>query len=164
MAACALKVSGEFQVQSSIRPRALGLCVGLFVVLTCSACVQVGYERETRLEPLPQGALEKLTPGVSDLKTALDLLGPPIFVWELPEQGSALAWGWYSSVGWKVRVSDGNKGEVSASFNYERAAEHMHGAVLFFNRAWQLTAVREGVLSELRDDSRVRPDAVDTEQ
>jgi hypothetical protein len=131
--------------------------------LLCTACVQLSFERETRLEPLEEDALAELAPGTSDLQAVLERLGPPILAWELPDQRTALAWGWYHSFGWRVKASDANKSGVSLSFNYDWAKARLRGAVLFFDGDWKLTEVREGVLSELRDASRVRPEVPDAE-
>ncbi|HTF89922.1 MAG TPA: hypothetical protein VK843_16020 [Planctomycetota bacterium] len=142
---------------------ALRWCGLLLVASTSAGCVQLSFEREVRLEPVPKDALADLVPGTSDLGTALNRLGPPVFAWELPQQGTALAWGWFHSFGWRLKASDSNKSGVSVSFNYDNAMSHMHGAVLFFDRDWRLTAVREGVLSELRNSSRARPADVEAD-
>ena len=141
--------------------RATLLCGVALAAANCAGCVQLSFERDSRLEPMPKGALQALVPGASDLKSALERLGPPLLAWELPDQGSALAWGWYQSFGWKLRASDSNKSGVSVSFNYDAETARMRGAVLFFDRDWKLKALREGLLSDLRDTSRVRPDALD---
>ncbi|MEO6711144.1 MAG: hypothetical protein ABI054_07890 [Planctomycetota bacterium] len=142
---------------------ALRGCGLLLVASTAMGCVQLSFERKTRLEPVPKEALAQLVPGTSDLSAALNQLGPPVFAWELPREGAALAWGWYHSFGWRLKASDSNKSGVSVSFNYDNAIAHMRGAVLFFDRDWRLTAVREGVLSELRDTSRTRPADVEAD-
>ncbi|HUR27286.1 MAG TPA: hypothetical protein VM509_03815 [Planctomycetota bacterium] len=139
---------------------ALGACT---LATLCAACVQMSFERETRLEPVEPAALAELVPGTSDLQAALDRLGPPIFAWELPDQRTALAWGWYHARGWRIKASDANKSGVSLSFNYDSVKARLRGAVLFFDADWKLTAVREGVLNDLRDASRVRPEALDAE-
>ena len=146
-----------------VRRSTLEFCGVVFIASTCVGCVQLSFERETQLEPLPKGALAVLVPGTSDLKSALDQLGPPILAWELSDQGSALAWGWSNSFGWRLKASDSNKSGVSVSFNWDDAATKMRGAVLFFDRNWKLTAIREGMLDELRDSSRVRPEVIDAD-
>jgi hypothetical protein len=131
--------------------------------LLCGSCVQLSFERDTLLEPLPKGALASLVPGVSDFQTALETLGPPVLAWELPQQGVALAWGWSSSMGWRLNASVSNDSGASVSFDYSREYARMRGAVLFFDREWRLTAMREGLLSDLRDATRAKPSDVDAE-
>lgn len=139
------------------------LAVALSVA--CSGgCVQVMLRRDTQLQPLPPAKLALLEPGVSTLQSALEQLGPPLLAWELPEQGVALAWGWSRNGGWGVMVSvplADTGGSLSA--DYSREGLNLRGAVLFFDRNWQLTSVREGLLRELRNSSRPRPEFVEDE-
>ena len=122
-------------------------------------CVQVTLSRDTQLEPLSETQLASLTPGDATLQSALDVLGPPLLAWELPQQGAALAWGWSRTGGWGVMVSApiGDQGG-SLSLDYVRSGADLLGAALFFDSNWQLTALRQGRLRELFDSSRARPE------
>jgi hypothetical protein len=127
--------------------------------LCASSCVQFGLARDTQLEPISDERLKTLAPGESTLEDALEQLGPPLLAWELPDQGIALAWGWSRTGGWTVMVSipiSDQGGALSA--DYASEGSKLRGAVLFFDRDWQLTSVRQGRLRELRDNSRPRPD------
>ncbi len=148
-------------MQIFFRHRSLATCTLLFAWLSCASCVHVSFVRDTRLEPLPVDALSSLAPGKSNLQSALDRLGPPIQAWELPDQGVALAWGCYHSFGWQFRASDSNK--TGLFFDYGRETARLRGAVLFFDRDWQLTGMREGLLDELRAETRARPTEIDTD-
>jgi hypothetical protein len=138
-----------------VRPRALALAC---LPLLFAGCVQVRLERDLRLEPLPKSALRSLAPGITDFAAALERLGPPVFAWELPDDGIALAWGWFRAGGWQMKIAlpDTGNGE-SIYIDYGHADEHMRGAVLFFDRRLVLTSVREGMLRDLRQDPRARP-------
>jgi len=127
--------------------------------LGASSCVQLGLSRDTQLEPVSAQQLAALRPGEADLREALERLGPPLLAWELPDHGVALAWGWSRTGGWQVMVSipiTDQGGALSADYASEDS--NLRGAVLFFDRDWQLTTVRQGRLRELRDASRPRPD------
>lgn len=124
-----------------------------------SGCVQVRFERDTRMEPLPEGALATLSPGATKLEDVLRRLGPPLFAWELPQQGSALAWGWFHSGGWQVKISVPTGSKVLSPYiDYGNEVERMRGAVLFFDRDLKLVSMREGSIRDLREETRARPD------
>lgn len=121
--------------------------------------MQFGLSRDTQLEPVSAQQLAALAPGEATLQDALKRLGPPLLAWELPDQGIALAWGWSRSGGWQLMVSipiSDQGGALSA--DYASEGSKLRGAVLFFDRDWRLTSVRQGRLRELRDTSRPRPD------
>jgi hypothetical protein len=62
-----------------------------------------------------------------------------------------------------LKASVSKESGASVSFDYSRVYAHMNGAVLFFDRDWRLTAMREGLLSDLRDATRAKPSDVDAE-
>lgn len=125
-----------------------------------AGCVQLSFDRDLRLEAIPKSAFEGLEPGRTDLEAALLRLGPPVFAWELPEGGMALAWGWLASSGWQMKVSAPITGRgESVSVDYSSSADRMRGAVLFFDRGLQLEAIQQGLLRDLRKATRPRPTA-----
>src|SRR5687768_5768447 len=127
-----------------------GVALALLAAVLCAGCVRLGFRRDTRLEPLPQAALQSLEPGVSDLGTALDQLGPPLDAWELPDHSIALAWGWYRSRGWRLRVSAPvPRSGSSASLDYRREGARLRGVVLFFDEDLRLVKLRKGDLRDL---------------
>lgn len=140
--------------------RRIPTCLGLALASLCaSSCVQFGLSRDTQLEPVSALQLAALAPGEATLQEALVQLGPPLLAWELPDHGVALAWGWSRTGGWQVMVSipiSDQGGALSADYASEDS--NLRGAVLFFDRDWRLTSVRQGRLRELRDTSRPRPD------
>lgn len=141
-------------------PSARAAAAGAALPLILAGCVQLRFERDLRLEPLPKQALESLAIGRTDFSTALAQLGPPVFCWELPDEGLALAWGWLRSDGWQMRVALPSTGHGESIYvDYGSAAERMRGAVLFFDRELLLTQVREGLLRDIAKDVRPRPSA-----
>lgn len=148
-------------VNSSLRRALPALCASLLAAL-CGSCLQLRFERDTRLEPVPKGALELLQPGTENLSDVLNQLGPPLYAWELPSQGVALAWGWYSSGKWQFKVSVPTPSRAASPYlDYANDSDQTRGAVLFFDADWKLVSVREGLIRDLREETRLRPE--DTE-
>jgi hypothetical protein len=152
-------VSRDSAVQLRLPRSSLASCAILLCALSNASCLQLRFERDTRLEPVPKSAVAALAPGTANLDTVLQRLGPPIFAWELPGQGAALAWGWFHSSGWEFKFSIPTPGRaVSLYIDYGNEAEHMSGVVFFFDADWKLVSVREGLIHDLRIETRVRPE------
>lgn len=136
--------------------------LSLLFPLVLAGCVSVGWSRDRRHEPLPEGVIETLEPGRSTLAECLESLGAPLYVWEYRGDGAALAWGWNDEDRKGVSVSVPVYDQVSASLSYDDAREKLRGAVLLFDRDLVLEQVREGWLRDLqRDLLRRRPAAVE---
>ena len=148
-------------VNLPLRSSKSAACATLLATL-CGSCLQLRFERDTRLEPVPKAGLAALTPGTATLEDTFKQLGPPLYAWELPDQGFALAWGWYSSGHWQFKVSVPTPQRAASPYlDYANDADQTRGAVLFFDAEGMLSNVREGLIRDLRDETRVRPE--DTE-
>jgi len=130
----------------------------------CGGCVTFRFER-TLFGPGPKPAeLEALRVGESGFEDALRALGAPLLVWELAEDGKALAWGWQRDVsrGVTLSVPLDHYGSVSAS--YDDQARRLHGVVLLFDAGGRLVDRREGFLGALREQlERKRPALIEDE-
>lgn len=136
---------------------ALVLCV---LVLGGSGCVRLSWTRVSRDAPIPSGRLAQLEPGRADLAQCLAELGAPLWVCEYAEDGrasAALAYGWYDQRDLGLRVSVPLYRSFTASFDYDTIDQRLRGAVLFFDADWTLVARREGLLRDLTQELRPRP-------
>jgi hypothetical protein len=131
----------------------------LLVATGASACVTFSLRRELVLEPVAEKQLAQLAPGDANLQSALDVLGPPLLAWELPQQETALAWGWSRTSGWALMgsVPIADQGG-SLSLDYASEGSKLQGVVLMFDRDWRLISIHQGRLRALIDSSRVRPE------
>ncbi len=134
------------------------------LAVLCGSCLQLRFERDTRLEPVSKSGLAALTPDKASLEDAFKQLGPPLYAWELPNQGFALAWGWYSSGHWQFKISVPTPERAASPYiDYANDADHTRGAVLFFDAAGRLVHVREGLIRDLREETRLRPEDTEAE-
>lgn len=132
--------------------------------LLLTGCLSVGWERESRYAPVPDGAIVRLEEGRTELGECLATFGAPLWVWEHPAgedgDGAALAYGWYMQRDLGFRVSVPVTEHYSGSFDYDRIDRRMRGLVLFFDHEWKLAYWRTGFLSDLVDVER-RPTSVE---
>jgi hypothetical protein len=122
--------------------------------------LSANWNRSVKLEALAEPALESLEVGSSDLADCLSALGAPTRVWEV-DGGAALAWHWVDRSDWGVTLSVPTGDAVSANLSYGTFDTDARGAVLFFDEAWGLTALRRGQIAELLSGDRRRPAFVD---
>lgn len=119
------------------------------LALVAASCVQVGWNRESALEPIEPEQVEALVPGEADLGDCLDALGAPVAVWEYQVDGLALAWAWRSLLNHNVSVSVPVTDQTSASYSYTRIGVDVPAWLLLFDGDWELVEVRRANLSEL---------------
>lgn len=121
-------------------------------------CVTGSFTRDSRFEPVPRGALRPLQPGESDLQDALDALGAPLWVWEVPGDGMAVAYGWEEERAWGLSFSVPLTRQLSANFDYDDIDADLAGVVLFFDAERRLVEKRRGRLRDLAlEELRARP-------
>ncbi len=121
--------------------------LSLLALPFAASCVDGDYNRARVYKEPPFEAVEALTPGETDLGTALDSLGAPVFVIEIG-LGLALAWGWQDTTDWNIEVS-APIGDAQGNLSFTSTDTTTRGLVLFFNEDWKLTSIRRGFLSEL---------------
>ena len=136
----------------------LCLCAGLV------GCLRVGYRREmSYAAPTPEAlaALGLDAPGregrvapselaaTFTLAEALDVLGAPILIWPLGDEGSegaALGWAWSYRTRWNLNASVPFTRDASGSFEWESGRADFDALVLFFDNDWR---VRKGEFGKL---------------
>ena len=117
------------------------------VALTLSGCISVHFNRRLGFEPVPDAVLNELRTGGADLTVCLQRLGAPNLVYEQPDGGLALAWGWLDQFAWGIDASLSLRG-VAVSGDFVGDKRVLEGAVLFFNRELQLVEVDRGRLRD----------------
>lgn len=137
----------------------------LFAVLALSpSCLSFEWSRVSRYAPVPAELEASLEVGDSDLERCLARLGAPLWVLEQPvesKDGALLAWGWFESEDFGVRVSYAFDRFVSASFDYEQIDAEMQGIVAVFDESWRLIKLERGLLRDLASDlTQARPRAI----
>jgi len=139
-------------------PVSLALALG---VLPLVAGVRLQWSRVTRYEPLPPALDASLVPGRTELDACLATLGAPLWVFELPVEGSGgamLAWGWYEQSDFGFRASYSFDRGVTASFDWQQVEAGMEGLVAVFDEDWTLVSLDRGLLRDLvTEDRRPRP-------
>jgi len=126
-------------------------------VLVAPGCVELGYERVTALTPVSDDAAGQLVAGESTLEDCLASFGAPTQVVELPA-GSALAWTWLETRGWRVSVSVPLSERVNGSINFSDEDQRVQAVLCEFDQSWTMIELRHGLMSELtRDLERRRP-------
>ncbi len=122
------------------------------------SCVDGDYNKfRIYQEPLME-AVDSLKPGVTDLESALEQLGAPLFVIEVG-LGMSLAWGWQNTTDWNIEVSV-PVGDAAGNFQYADTSAQIQGIVLFFDESWTMTSMQKGFLADLVP-KRQRPRDVD---
>ncbi len=142
------------------------------------APIAIAYARRiwkrgaTVIAPIPQDVRNRLDQlgdarleaGRTQLTDCLADLGAPLWVWEHLEggrDGAALAYGWFDEEDIGVSVSVPLGEHSSASFDYTTLDTRLHGLVLFFDERWVLTSFRTGLLSDLTNEARRPPTALE---
>lgn len=133
----------------------------MVMLLICSGCVSVSWERKLREVPLPAERHAGLQPGTATLNDCLRELGAPLLVWELSQGRFAIAYGWDENreVGLSVSVPLAQR--QSANFDYDEINLHTRGVVFFFNAELVLESSQIGRLNAIREQARRRPDLVE---
>jgi hypothetical protein len=119
------------------------------LALVLPGCLTVTWSAEAQLAEPPRAARSALQPGESDLGQALAALGAPLFVWEEPDGGAALAWGWLAREDVGLALSLPLSRDLAASFSYADVDRDLHGLVLSFDEGWRLVRSSEGFLGDL---------------
>ena len=119
------------------------------VALLAGGCVTVRWERQLGDEHISAAQVEAVRAGPADLTQAMDELGAPLFVWELPEGSFALAYGWLRDRGLGGTVTIPLSRAWSPSYTYADLDVNLYGLVLIFDYRARLLVVREGYLSEI---------------
>lgn len=135
--------------------------VGWVLVCALSGCVQLDWSRSHVDFAVPHAHLHALVAGEATLEQALAVLGAPLYVWELPADGLAIAYGAWSEEELGIQVSVPLAERASADFDYSEASAKVEGHVLFFDRQGVLTVTAEGLLRDLRAETERRPAAVE---
>ena len=132
---------------------------GMLVIgaLIQTSCISVQWTRSTLDESIPDERIASFSIGESSLHDALDVMGAPLYVWELPRGHAALAWGWFGMRDWGLKLSVPTEVAVDPSFQYNDIDNSLEGFVFVFDGDERLTLVRRGYLAEIADDLRRRP-------
>lgn len=129
----------------------------VILALACASCLRLNWERKHVDFKASDERIHALEPGRATMADALASLGAPLYVWELPAEGVAIAYGAYAEeeLGFKVSVPVADQG--SADFDYSAVAAKVEGHALFFDGQGRLTMVAEGLLRDLRRETERRP-------
>lgn len=139
-----------------MKPRSLRLAAVALLPLLGS-CVSFTYERHVVFEPVPDAAVGTLVIGESDVGTALERLGAPIYVWEGVDGAVVLGYGFENQREIGINVSVPLIDNGNASFDYDDVAKRLEGYILVFDRDLKLHIVRKGLLRDLALATRTRP-------
>jgi hypothetical protein len=130
--------------------------------LLSAGCVTVRWERLHHNEAATAAEIAAVVPGSMDLARALELLGAPLFVWELPHGDFALAYGWTQDLALGATITLPTSRALSPSYSYDSLDGRIYGLVLLFDHETRLELVREGYLREIAAELlRARPADVD---
>lgn len=133
--------------------------LAILAPLLLAGCVTFKYERHLREEPVAPEALAELEIGTSTIGDVLARLGAPLYVWEGVGGAVVLAYGSEDrrEVGFSVSVPLFE--QTNASFDYDDVASRLEGYVLVFDAEGRLEIVRAGLLRDLGQAVRRRPEA-----
>lgn len=133
--------------------------LAILAPLLFAGCVTFKYERHLREEQVSPEALGELEIGTSTIADVLARLGAPLFVWEGVGDAVVLAYGSEDrrEVGFSVSVPLFDS--ANASFDYDDVASRLEGYVLVFDAEGRLEIVRAGLLRELGQAVKRRPEA-----
>lgn len=130
----------------------------LALSLLGASCVRLSYVVRTSEAPLPDGVLQPLQPGVTDLEACLMHLGAPNHVFEYRVHGMALLWHYVDSSGWGVSLSYSvDRVAPSASLNFDSDDADTTGVMLWFDQDLKLIRWQKGLVSQLTAGFRRQP-------
>jgi hypothetical protein len=129
---------------------------GLLAALCSTACIQLQWSRSSLHQPIDESRTARFEVGDSSMAEALDELGAPLYVWQLPRGHAALAWGWFKSRDLSVQVSVPTKSPADPSFQFTQIDNRLRGYVFVFDDADELVFVKRGYLAEIADELRQR--------
>jgi hypothetical protein len=127
------------------------------LLLLLQACVHLTWHAQHAEEPIPEGAVAALEPGVDGLARCLELLGAPHYVWEYRGEGAALAWVALDSGGLTFSISYTWERFATTSFRYDQGDEDLPGVVLWFGPDLVLERWRRGRMRDLTSGLEHRP-------
>jgi len=130
---------------------------GLLAALCSTACIQLQWSRSSLHQPIDDARTTGFEVGASSMTDALDELGAPLYVWQLPRGHAALAWGWFNTRDVKVQVSVPTKSPADPSFQFSQIDHRLRGYVFVFDDADGLVFVKKGYLVEIADELQRRP-------
>ena len=137
------------------RPSTVALFTGL-LALACGSCISVSWQRASQ-SVVVDPSWRDLRIGETELATALERLGAPLFVYEDQVHGVVLVWGRtlldQNGFNFSVPVSD----NASASLDYSEGQAALRGVLLLFDADWRLSLIREGYLRDLTAGRELRP-------
>jgi hypothetical protein len=129
----------------------------LLAALISSACISLEWSRSSLHQPIDDARTTHFAIGSSTLGNALDDLGAPLYVWQLPRDHVALAWGWFNSRDLSVQLSLPTDSPADPSFEYSQIDNRLRGYVFVFDHSDSLVFVKRGYLAEIADELRRRP-------
>jgi hypothetical protein len=134
------------------------------LVMLCGGCISGGYSRQQIFSPIAPARITALEPGKTTLDEVLAAFGAPIFVWEWKGDGAALAWGWSDNDRWGFAISVPVADRNATAYSFDKLANDLPWAVLFFGADDVLIEARQGRLSEIRaETAQPRPAPVPEE-
>lgn len=136
---------------------------GLFAALCSTACIQLQWSRSSLHQPIDDARMTGFEVGTCSMTDALDELGAPLYVWQLPRGHAALAWGWFNTRDVRVQVSVPSNSPADPSFQYGWIDHRLLGYVFVFDDADGLVFVKKGYLGEIADELQ-RPPNFDVER
>lgn len=128
-----------------------------------AGCISLNYISFVTEEPIADERVAALKPDRDDLTSCLRALGAPTLVWELPNGGVAVSYGWINEAHWGFSISlpIPDFDFQSASFDYDDEHARTIGFVLIFDGALVLRIVRRGYLRDITGDLKRPPAEVD---
>lgn len=129
----------------------------LFAAASSTGCISLQWSRSSLHQPIDESRTAHFEIGRSSMSDALEGLGAPLYVWELPRGNAALAWGWFNSRDLSVQVSAPTDSPADPSFQYSQIDNRLRGYVLVFDERDELVFVKRGYLAEIADELRRRP-------
>jgi hypothetical protein len=137
--------------------RARAAAAALLGAALAAGCVSIRWSGEARFEALHPEQIESLEPGRTELGECLEAFGSPLYVYEQPAGGFAIAYGWLDGRSTGASLSLPTTSPVDPSFQYDDRLADLRGVVLVFDRDCRLQIVEQGYLRELSPELRRRP-------
>lgn len=136
--------------------RALALLV---LLAALAGCLTGTWKRDTSDAPVQEPTVEEFVLGTTELQTVLDALGAPIEVWEHERDGIAMAYGWFESRSFEIKVRAMRVDSADDDLDLILAdQEGLRQAVVFyFDPRCRLAGWRRGLLEDLLAERVARP-------